>query len=148
MDTLRAFAGPLSAVGCVRIIPASEGFEDAENAASGIRKAIQEGAAIALSSSYRSLEASSLNMQYLLHLAVHRLGLTPDEAITATTWNPACSLRLSHITGSLEPGKSADLLLMEVDDYRELPRRAGHHDVSLVMRGGQVIFRSSPLSVD
>ena len=127
MDTLRAFVGPLSAVGCIRVIPASEGFDDdAENAARAIRGAIGEGAAVALTSSYRTRGASSLNMQYLLHLAVHQLGLTAEEAITATTWNPACSLRLSHVTGSLEPGKSADLLVMEVPDYRELARRAGH----------------------
>jgi imidazolonepropionase len=149
MDTLRAFAGPLSAVGCIRVIPASEGFhDDAGNAARNIRGAIGEGAAIALTSSYRLLEASSLNMQHLLHLAVHALGLTPEEAITATTWNPACSLRLSHVTGSLEPGKSADLLVMEVPDYRELARRAGHHDVSLVMRAGHIVLRSPALSVD
>ena len=29
------------------------------------------------------------------------------------------------LSGSLEPGKSADLLVMDVPDYRELPRRAG-----------------------
>jgi imidazolonepropionase len=148
MDTLRSFMEPLAAVGCIRVIPASEGFDDAANAAATIRGAIDDGAAIALTSSYRLTGASSLNMQYLLHLAVHRLGLTPEEAITATTWNPACSLRLSHVTGSLEPGKSADLLLMEVSDYRELSRRAGHHDVSLVMRAGQIVMRSPALSVD
>jgi imidazolonepropionase len=148
MDTLRAFAGPLAAVGCIRVIPASEGFDDADTAAPAIRNAINEGSAMALTSSYRPLDASSLNMQYLLHLAVQELGLTPAEAITATTWNPACSLRLSHVTGSLEPGKSADLLLMEVSDYRDLPRRAGHHDVSLVMRRGHIVLRSPALSVD
>jgi imidazolonepropionase len=144
MDGCRAFADPLSAIGCVRVLPASEGFDDAVNAAPVIRTAINEGAAIALASSYRLREVSSFNMQFLLHLAVHRLGLTPEEAITATTWNPACSLRLSQVTGSLEFGKSADLLLMEVPDYRELPRRAGHHDVSLVMRAGHVIDSRLP----
>jgi imidazolonepropionase len=84
-------------------------------------------------------------MQFLLHLAVCQLGLTVEEAITASTWNGACALRLSHVTGSLEPGKAADLLLLDVPDYRELPRRAGHHDVSLAMRAGQVVFRNSPL---
>jgi imidazolonepropionase len=148
MDTLRAFAGPLAAVGCIRVIPASEGFDDPDTASAAIRSAIDEGSAIALTSSYRIIDDSSLNMQFLLHLAVHELGLTPEEAITATTWNPACSLRLSHVTGSLEPGKEADLLLMEVSDYRDLPRRAGHHDVSLVMRKGQIILRSPALSVD
>ncbi len=148
MDTLRAFVGPLSAVGCIRVIPASEGFDDAENAAAAIRDAIDGGAAIALTSSYRTHDASSLNMQYLLHLAVHKLGLTPEEAIVATTWNPACSLRMSHITGSIEPGKRADLLVMEVPDYRELARRAGHLDVSLVMCEGRIVFRSPALSMD
>jgi imidazolonepropionase len=148
MDTLRAFVGPLSAVGCIRVIPASEGFDDAENAAAAIRGAIGEGAAIALTSSYRPRGASSLNMQYLLYLAVHKLGLTPEEAIVATTWNPACSLRLSHVTGSLEPGKRADLLVMEVPDYRELARRAGHLDVSLAMCEGRIVARSPSLSVD
>jgi imidazolonepropionase-like amidohydrolase len=148
MDTLATFTGPLSEVGCVRVIPASEGFDDACNAAPAIRRAIREGAAIAIASSYRSCGISSLNMQYLLHLAVHELGLTPEEAIAATTWNPACSLRLSHVTGSLEPGKSADLLLMDVSDYRDLPRRAGHNDVSLVMRAGRTILRSAALTLD
>lgn len=144
MDTLRGYIGPLSSGGSIRVIPASEGFDDgAGGAAAAIRSAIDEGAAIALTTSYRLVDASSLNMQYLLHLAVHRLGLTPEEAITATTWNPAYSLRLSHVIGSLEPGKSADLLIMEVSDYRELSRRAGHRDVSLVMREGRIIVRNT-----
>jgi len=148
MDTLRAFVGPLSAVGCIRAIPASEGFDDSCNAAESIRSAIGEGAAIALTSSYRLLDASSLNMQYLLHLAVYRLGLTPEEAITATTWNPACSLRLSHVIGSLEPGKSADLLVVDVPDYRELARRAGHCDVSLAMRDGQIVLGNAAQGIN
>jgi imidazolonepropionase len=130
------------------VIPASEGFDDPARAASDMRKAIDEGAAIAIASSYRTTGFSSFNMQFLLHLAVHQLGMTPEEAITATTWNPACSLRLSHVAGSLEPGKAADLLVMDVPDYRDLARRAGHHDVSLVMKGGKPVFRGAALSSD
>lgn len=134
----------LGAVGCVRVIPAAEAFDNPAGAAADMRHAIDEGAAIAIASSYRAREASSFNMQFLLHLAVDRLGLSPEEAIVATTWNAACALRLSHVTGSLEPGRSADLLLMEVPDYRDLPRRAGHHDASLVMRAGQALSNASP----
>jgi imidazolonepropionase len=113
-----------------------------------MRSSIDEGACIALTSSYRAHGTSTMNMQYLLYLAVHSLGLSAEEAIVATTWNAACSLRLSHVTGSLEPGKPADLLILDVSDYRELVRRAGHHDASIVMRAGQVIYRSAPLSVN
>jgi imidazolonepropionase len=147
-DSLRAFTGPLGAIGCVRVIPATEGFEDGSDAAQDIRRAIGDGAAIAISSSYRPNGPLSFNMQYLLYLAVHHLGMSAEEAIIATTWNPACSLRLSHVVSSLEPGKQADLLVMEVPDYHELPRRAGHHDASLVMKKGRIVFRSAPLILD
>ena len=147
-DSLRAFTGPLGAIGCVRVIPATEGFENGTGAAEDIRRAIGDGAAIAISSSCRPSGPLSFNMQYLLYLAVHHLGMSAEEAIIATTWNPACSLRLSHVVSSLEPGKQADLLVMEVPDYHELPRRAGHHDASLVMKKGRIVFRSAPLILD
>ncbi len=147
-DPLPAFNRPLASNGCVRVIPASEGFDNPERAAVDMRHAIDGGAAIALSSSYRGKATSSFNMQFLLYLAVDRLGLSPEEAITATTWNAACALRLSHVTGSLEPGKPADLLLMDVPDYRELPRRPGHHDARMVMRAGNIIYGGAALIPD
>ena len=146
---LAAFARRLGDIGCVRVIPATQALQDEDRTAFRIRDAIDNGAAIALSSSYRPDAISSFNHQFLLYLAVRRFRMTPEEALVATTYNAACSLRISHVTGSLEPGKHADLMLMDVDDYRDLPRRAGHHDVSLVMRFGQILSRrSGPLIPD
>lgn len=139
----------LGDIGCVRVVPASEAFDDGESSAANIRAAIDDGAAIALSSSYSPFHRSSFNMQFILYLAVRHLGMTPEEAIVATTYNAACSLRMSHVTGSLEPGKSADLVMMDVPDYRDLPRRAGHHDLGMVMRAGQIVSRrAGPLILD
>ena len=146
LDSLHAFTEPLARIGLVRVLPALDCAAGADTAPT--RAAIAGGAAIALSPSYRSHGVSSLNTQYLLHVAVERLGMSPEEAIVATTYNAACSLRLSHVTGSLEPGKSADLLILDVPDYRDLPRRAGHTDVSLVMRAGRIVFRRAPLILD
>jgi imidazolonepropionase len=138
----------LASAGCVRVIPGTLALAKGLPPAADMREAIDAGAAIALASSYRAHETSSFNMQFLLYLAVDRLGLTAAEAITATTWNAACSLRYSHQAGSLEPGKPADLLLMDVPDYRDLPRRAGHHDVGLLVRGGNVVFQAAALIPD
>lgn len=143
-----ALQAALAELGCVRVVPATEVFDNREEAAGAMRHAIDEGAAIAISSSYRAAGPATLNMQYLLHLAACKPGLTVEEAITATTWNPACSLRLSHVTGSLEPGKHADLLIMDVPDYRELARRAGHTDAGIVVRGGQILSRGAALSFE
>ena len=148
-DGLRAFVGRLAELNCVRVLPASASFDSEDrDERPCARMAIEEGAAIAIASGYRPRDTASFNMQFLLHLAVRRFGLTPEEAIMATTYNPACSLRMSHVTGSLEPGKQADLILMDVPDYRELPRRAGHHDVHLVMRAGRVVWRAGALNLD
>jgi imidazolonepropionase len=149
VEALPAFTGSLAGIGCVHVIPASDGLDCSEICASHIRAAIDGGAAIAISSSYHARSVSSFNMQFLLYLAVRHFGMSPGEAITATTYNAACSLRMSHVTGSLELGKSADLIMLEVPDYRDLPRRAGHHDLNLVMRGGVIVYRhAGPLILD
>jgi hypothetical protein len=35
--------------------------------------------------------------------------------------------------------------MMDVPDYRELSRRAGHNDVQMTMRAGQIIYRRGTL---
>ena len=74
--------------------------------------------------------------------------MTTAEAIVAVTYNAACSLRLSHVTGSLAPGKAADICIMNVGDYHELARRVGHHDTGLVMRAGKVVCRRPSLTLE
>jgi hypothetical protein len=143
-DSLRAFAGPLASLGCVRVIPVSAAFDDPGKAAVSLRASINEGSAIALAAGNPSRNGmSTANMQFVLHLAVDRLGLTAEEAIVAASYNAACSLRMSHAIGSLEPGKCADVLVMDVPDYRELHRRAGHHDLSLAIGAGEIVWRSA-----
>ena len=137
MDSLRRFASRLTEAGTIRVIPVSHG-DGGTGARRAIRSAIGQGTAVALSSS-----ALTLNMQHVLWLGVRDFGLTPEEAIIGTTWNAAYSLRLSRVIGSLEPGKSADLVVMDVPDYNDLTSRAGHRDADIVMRDGQIVQRNA-----
>ena len=144
------FASRLAAIGCVYVLSASDvlkndALHNAEDVAHSTRGIIDEGGAVALGSGYGQQGFASFNPQFLLHLGSTRFGMTEEEAICAATWNAACSLRMSHVTGSLEPGKSADVLVMDVSDYRELARRAGHNDVQLVIRAGQIIYKRAAL---
>lgn len=138
-------ARTLADTGCISVLA---GAEVMNGAASPARQSIDEGIPIALASGYRTDAAASMNPQFLLSLATQRLKMTPGEAIVAATYNAACSLRLSHVTGSLAPGKYADLCVMDVDRFEELPRRAGHHDVWLVIRAGKIIYRRAGLISD
>jgi imidazolonepropionase len=68
--------------------------------------------------------------------------MTPAEAITAATINGSCSLGLSERLGSLEEGKQADIVLMNVANYREIPYFFGvNHCVVTVKKGNIVINR-------
>ena len=63
-------------------------------------------------------------------------GLTPLQAIQATTVNAAALLRVDGETGSLEAGKSADLIALDgnpLEDITVLER------VAFVMARGQIV---------
>jgi imidazolonepropionase len=65
--------------------------------------------------------------------------MTPAEAICAATINGAYALRMADHIGSLEPGKQADVVIMHVSDYREIPYYFGVNHVRITIRNGAVI---------
>jgi len=60
--------------------------------------------------------------------------MSPAEAIAAATINGAHALRCADRTGSLEPGKQGDLLILNVEDYRELPYYFGTNNVHMTVK--------------
>ena len=103
-----------------------------------VRTLIDGGGAVALGSGYDSFDEQNFNMQLVLALAVRRLNLTIEEAIVATTINAAYAMNCGHEIGSLEPGKRADLLILSLNDYREIPRRLGINHLAMAIRGGEI----------
>jgi imidazolonepropionase len=104
------------------------------------RDLVDAGAAVALSSGYQSTAAGNFSMQMSVALAVARLGLTPEEAWSAATINAAYAAGCGDITGSLEVGKQADLLILNVTDYRDIPRQFGMNHVAMVLRDGVMVL--------
>ena len=123
----------------IAVFPAGrEAFEGSTDSAA--RRLVDEGGALALSSGYDSLSVATFSMQMALALAVFRFGLTAEEAICAATINAAHALGCGHLTGSIEYGKQADILVMNASDYREIPRQYGINHVEIAMREGSVVL--------
>lgn len=112
----------------------------AGNADRALKEVAGAGGAIALSTGYHPRQAPTFSMQAVLTLAVLWQGLSPEQAITAATVNAAHAVGRGHLTGSLEVGKRADLLVLNVPDYREIPRRFGINHVVMAIRDGNVVF--------
>jgi imidazolonepropionase len=107
------------------------------------REMIDAGLAVVLATDFNPGSSPTPSIPMILSLAVTHLKMTPAEAITAVTINAAYSLNRGHQLGSLEPGKSADLVLYETDDYRELAYFFGIEHVGKVYCGGKLYTDSS-----
>ena len=107
------------------------------------RMLIDHGVAVALASGYHPYDCPSQNMQMTVALAWRCLQMTAAEAIAASTINAAHALGRAASIGSIESGKSADLLMLSVPDYRELPYHFGVNLVDLVTSRGTVLVERS-----
>ena len=105
------------------------------------RRLIDRGAAVALATDFNPGTCPTLNMQFIVALACSALHMTPAEAISAATINGAYSLRCADRLGSLEPGKQADLAVMDVDDYREIPYYFALNHCQMTVKRGRIIYR-------
>jgi imidazolonepropionase len=108
------------------------------------RALIDAGAALALGTGFDHLESPSFSMPMAMSMACSQMGVTPAEAVTAATINAAYALGLGDSHGSLEPGKQADLLILDCADYREIPLYFGVNLVEQVFRAGRVIHARPP----
>jgi len=100
------------------------------------RALIDAGVAVALGSNFNPHHTPALNMQAVIALACGRLGMTIEEAISAATINGAHALGCAETVGSLEPGKSADLLILNAGHYLDLENSLGTNLVHLTMKRG------------
>ena len=84
------------------------------------REMIDAGLAVVLATDFNPGSSPTPSMPMILSLAATHMRMTPAEAITAATINAAYSLNRGAQLGSLEPGKVADFVIHDCDDYRDL----------------------------
>jgi imidazolonepropionase len=106
---------------------------------------VKAGAILALATDCNPGTAWNESMQFVIALACRAMKLTPAQAIAAATINAAHAIRRADRIGSLEPGKQADLLVLDVADYRQLGYRFGTNLVRTVVKRGQVYAVGDPV---
>ena len=85
------------------------------------RAMIEAGLPVALASDFNPGTSPTVALPIALTLGVSQLKLSAAEAIIAATVNGAAALGMAGEIGQIAPGYSADLALMAISDYRELP---------------------------
>jgi imidazolonepropionase len=112
------------------------------------RRLIDAGVRVALATDFNPGSAPTPSMQMALSIACTQMKMTPAEAIMAATLNAAYSLHRGSLIGSLEPGKQADLVIYDVEDYRQIPYLFGiNHALTVIKKGRLVVSRSAAHSL-
>ncbi len=100
---------------------------------------LEAGGLLALATDLNPGTAWGGDMQFTIALACRYMHLTPAQAIVAATLNAAAAINRADVVGSLEPGKQADLLILNVSDYRHLGYRFATNLVQTVIKRGEEI---------
>ncbi len=104
------------------------------------RTILEAGGALALATDLNPGTCYCESMPLIIALACRTMRLTPAEAIAAATINAAHAIGWGRRVGSLEVGKQADLLILDLPDYRHLAYRFGTNPVEVVIKRGQIAY--------
>lgn len=80
------------------------------------------------------------NMQLVIAFACHFMKLTSAEALTAATINAAHAIGKAQDVGSLEVGKKADILILDVPNHMFLGYHFGVNLVDKVIKNGRIVI--------
>ena len=103
------------------------------------RRIIDAGVPVAVATDFNPGSCPCFSMQMMISLACLKLKMTPAEAVTAATINAAYALDRGDRVGSLEPGKQADLIIVNTAHERELACHFGVNNVRTVIKAGKVV---------
>lgn len=105
-----------------------------------VRKMINAGLPVAISSDYNPGSCPSGNMNQMISLACILYKMTPEEAIIASTTNSAYAMGLSYTHGSIAVGKKANLFVTkEIPSYNFVPYSFGSVLIDTVILNGKKI---------
>jgi imidazolonepropionase len=103
-----------------------------------VRKMIDTGLAVAISTDYNPGTSPSLDLMLDASIAVTQMGMTCDEALAGITKHAAAALGLSD-RGTLSQGKRADVVIFDAPDEYYPLYRYGDNFVSQVILGGRIL---------
>ena len=102
------------------------------------RRLIEAGVPVALATDFNPGSCPTFSMQMIIALACRQLKMTPAEAINAATINGAYALDRGAQVGSIEVGKKADIIVLDIPRHQQLPYWFGLNLVATVVKNGVI----------
>jgi imidazolonepropionase len=97
-------------------------------------------APVAIASDYNPGSCMIYSMPKIIALACIVFGMRVEDAIIGATTMGARALDLHHRIGSIEPGKQADIVILNVDNYKKIPYQFGEDIVRYTIKKGRILY--------
>ncbi|WP_294704042.1 imidazolonepropionase [uncultured Fusobacterium sp.] len=110
-----------------------------------VRKMINEGVRVAVSSDYNPGSCPTENMQLVMQICSSQLKLTPLEIFKAVTLNAAMAVNREKEIGSLEKGKKADLVIYDTQNLNYIFYNFGINHVKDVYKEGICVVKDKKI---
>jgi len=107
------------------------------------REMVEEGVSISLATDLNPGSSMTESLPLMMTMGCTMFKMTPREVIQGTTIHAARSMGREKEIGSLEIGKQADVLLLDIPNYRYFPYHFGVDHVEVVIKKGKVVCRRS-----
>ena len=106
---------------------------------------IDAGVPVALATDFNPGSSPTISLPFIQNLACMHMGMTMEEVLTATTINAAYAINRGNEIGSLERGKKADIIILDVTNYKQLQYFYGMNHTDVVIKNGKVVVRGGVL---
>ena len=104
------------------------------------RELINSGITLSLATDFNPGSCHIQSMPFIMTLACMHLGMTVEESFQAATYHGAKALELEEKIGSIEVGKSADLIIWGISSLLDIPYYVSNHPIRYVMKNGKIVF--------
>jgi imidazolonepropionase len=125
--------------GTIAVLLPMATFSRMSNKFPDARLMVDSGVPVALASGFNS-NCCVQNQQLTIAMACHFTRLIPAEAITAATINAAFAVCRENEVGSLEVGKRADIIVLNVPNHKFLGYSVGVNLVEKVICNGRLVI--------
>lgn len=103
------------------------------------RDMIAHGIPVAVATDFNPGSCPSLNIGLCMTMAYLKYRMTPEEILSSVTINAACAVNRGGSSGTIEPGKQADMVIWNAEDMEMLCYRMGSNLAGTVIKNGAIV---------
>jgi len=105
------------------------------------REMIEKGLAVSLATDLNPGSSMTESLSLMMTMGCTQFKMIPKEVIQATTIHAARSMARENEIGSLDIGKKADVLVLDIPNYRYLPYHFGVDHIEYVVKKGRIVHK-------